>query len=726
MGFSEKFVRTQIKRFGPFARNLSLKAIRVGQTRINSIISSKARKRVRFEDEKVGKIPCSMALPKEIKRDGVVLYLHGGGYCCGDLAYAKGFAATLADRYGVRVYAVEYRLAPEHRFPMALDDSVAAYMRLLECGYRGEDILLCGESAGGGLCYSLCFRLGELGVEKPAGIIAISPWSDLTASGKSYETNTDRDPSMTVEQLDFFASNYTDNRKDPLASPLFGDLCGMPPSLVFVGGDEIMLDDAVALHKKLLASGSESELTVADGLWHAYLMYDLNESAEDFEKIGRFMDKFLSPARGRMWLKLDNAAKIYPAARTRNWSNLFRLSATLCDDVDTEILKVALGVTVRRFPSVAVRLSWGAFWYYLEELASPPEIKGEFGHPTENMKYADIRKCAFRVLVFGKRIALEFFHSITDGTGGMIFFKSLLAEYIERKYGEKVPCEKGVVDRRSEIDEGELEDSFIKHAGDVTIGRKESTAYFLDGTKEKDGFVHALTFIAETDDVRKLAKSYGVSVTALLCAVMMQAFAEIQEERVPNRIKRKPIKIMLPVNLRNIFPSKTLRNFALYIIPEITPAMGDYSFEEICRSVHHQMGFELSANRMRARITTNVNDEINPIVKIAPLFLKNAVMKGVFNAVGEKTSCVTLSNLGAVELPEEMSKYVERFDFTLNVPSRNHNNCSVISFGGKMYISFVRNIEEPILEYKFHKILRDMGVRMKVESNYREEPERRD
>ena len=664
MGFSEKFVRAQIARFGRFAGGLSLKATRVGQTKIHSIISSKARKKVRVDEERVGDILCAMTLPKEITRDGVILYLHGGGYCAGDLAYAKSFSAALAVRYGVRVYTVEYRLAPEFPFPAALEDALAAYKRLIECGYHPEDILLCGESAGGGLIYSLCLRLKELGLERPAGLIAISPWVDLTASGKSYEENAGKDISMTVEQLEFFASHYTNDRKNPLVSPIFGDLCGMPPSLIFAGGDEIMLDDAVSLHEKLTEAGAQSELTVAPPMWHAYLMYDLNESEADFAKIGEFLDKFLSPARGRMWLKLDNAAKIYPAARTRNWSNLFRLSATLADEIDTEILKVALGATVRRFPSVAVRLSFGAFWYYLEELTAPPEIRGEYGHPTENMKYADIRKCAFRVLVFGKRVAIEFFHSITDGTGGMVFFKSLLAEYIERKYGEKVPCEKGVVDRRGEIDAGELEDSFLKYAGDVPMSRKETTAFILDGKKEKDGFVHALTFIAESEDIRKLAKSYGVSVTAFLSAVMMQAFSDIQEEQVADRTKRKPIKIMLPVNLRNIFPSKTLRNFALYIIPEISPAMGEHSFDEICRSVHHQMGFELTANRMRARITTNVNDEKNPLVKVTPLFLKNAVMKGVFNAVGEKTSCITLSNLGVVELPEAMEKYeVIAFEF---------------------------------------------------------------
>ena len=135
-------------------------------------------------------------------------------------------------------------------------------------------------------------------------------------------------------------------------------------------------------------------------------------SSECFDK------KHRPETRKRMWLKLDNAAKIYPAAQNRNWAHLFRLSATMADEVDVDILRDALTATVRRFPSISTRLSYGVFWYYLEELEAPPEISDEFGHPIENMKFADIRKCAFRVLVYGKRIAVEIFHAITDGTGG--------------------------------------------------------------------------------------------------------------------------------------------------------------------------------------------------------------------------------------------------------------------------------------------------------------------
>ena len=122
----------------------------------------------------------------------------------------------------------------------------------------------------------------------PAGLIGISAWTDLTASGRSYAENRDRDPSMTWERLDFFASCYTQCRDLPLVSPLFGDLTGFPPSLLFVGGDEIMLDDSRLLHEKLMASGSPSTLVVAPGLWHAYILYVLKERREDLERIAAF------------------------------------------------------------------------------------------------------------------------------------------------------------------------------------------------------------------------------------------------------------------------------------------------------------------------------------------------------------------------------------------------------------------------------------------------------
>ena len=149
-------------------------------------------------------------------------------------------------------------------------------------------MVLCGESAGGGMIYALCFLAKEKGLPLPAGLIGISPWTDLTASGSSYEENRERDPSMTRERLDLFASCYTECRDNPLVSPLFGDLTGFPPSLLFVGGDEIMLDDSRRLHEKLLSCGCASTLEIAPELWHAYVLYCLKERRTDLDRIAAF------------------------------------------------------------------------------------------------------------------------------------------------------------------------------------------------------------------------------------------------------------------------------------------------------------------------------------------------------------------------------------------------------------------------------------------------------
>ena len=221
-------------------------------------------------------------LPKDERRQGVILYLHGGGYTFGDLDYARGFGSTLAVGCGVRVFCPAYRLAPENPYPAALEDALTAYEYLLSKGYAPEHITLCGESAGGGLCYALCLKLKEQNMAQPASVIAISPWVDLTASGESYETNRDADVSLNAALLDAFTKNYTDNRSCPFVSPMLADLAGLPPSLIFAGGDEILLSDAEQMHKNLLGAGCKSHLVVTPERWHGYLLYGLEE-----DQIGR-------------------------------------------------------------------------------------------------------------------------------------------------------------------------------------------------------------------------------------------------------------------------------------------------------------------------------------------------------------------------------------------------------------------------------------------------------
>ena len=348
MGLSEKFVRSQLNYWKPLLENLSLDTIRKGQDRIGKLMYSLHRKEVAIRRHDFPDFPAAWVLTRDKRRQGVILYLHGGGYTCGNLDYALGFGSTLAVECGSRVLCIGYRLAPEHPFPAALEDAVTAYQYLLKKGYNPHQITLCGESAGGGLCYALCQKLQQLELPLPGGIIAISPWVDLTGSGRSYTENAPIDPSLPPQMLAFYASSYASDLQDPLVSPLFGDLSKLPPSLLFAGSDEILVDDARRLHKKLLESGRKCKLVVAPERWHGYVLYNLNENREDFTTINQFLNQYIGPEKKLRWLKLDNAAKIYPASRNNNWSNIFRLSATLKEPVDTEVLRSALDITARR------------------------------------------------------------------------------------------------------------------------------------------------------------------------------------------------------------------------------------------------------------------------------------------------------------------------------------------------------------------------------------------
>lgn len=717
MAFSAKTTRAQLALLKPLLSSCSLKTLRKGQDKVGELMEAKYRRRVLIKEHPFARFSGAWVIPTDERRQGVILYLHGGGYTCGGLRYATGFGSMLAERTGTRVFCAAYRLAPEDRYPAALDDAREAYRYLLGKGYDPAHITLCGESAGGGLCYALCMELKAHSLPLPGGIIAISPWTDLTASGDSYTENRDADPSMSIQTLDFFAASYTDDRSDPLVSPLFGELEDMPPSLLFAGGDEILLSDARELHKKLLAAGNKSVLVVKPQRWHAYILYGLREDEDDFTAINRFLNHNMAREHKLRWLRLDNAAKIYPAARRNNWSNVFRLSATLKEPVDTAVLQTALDVTVRRFPSIAARLRRGVFWYYLQQLDRAPAIREESSYPLTRMSRQEMRRCAFRVIVYEKRIAVELFHSLTDGNGALVFLKSLVAEYLQQKYGVRIPAEHGVLGRLEEPSCSELEDSFQKYGGTVQASRKGNDAWRLSGTPEKDDFLSLTCFQLPGDRVLEKAHEYGVSVTTFLCAAVMMALQRLQIQQVPNQLRRKSIKVLIPVNLRSLFPSKTLRNFAMYTTPEILPRLGYYEFSEICQVVRHRMGLEITPKFMSTMIATNISSERILAVRVIPLFLKNIIMKAIFDSVGERKSCLSLSNLGKIRLPEQMQPYVERFDFILGVQATAPYNCGVISYGDSLYMNFIRNIREPALEAQVYQVLREQGIPVQVQSN---------
>ena len=365
------------------------------------------------------------------------------------------------------------------------------------------------------------------------------------------------------------------------------------------------------------------------------------------------------------WMPLDNAALIFPAARRKHWSNVFRISVTLTEPVDPALLQTALEHTAPRFPSVCVRLRRGLFWYRLEELGAPPPVAEDGHHPLLPMPLAEIRRCAIRVLYYRERMAAEFFHAVTDGTGAMIFTKNLAAEYLRLRYGISVPCSCDIRDLGETPPEAELEDSFQAHAGPVSSPRDDGNVYRIRDKLEPDRFLHVTLGMRDSEALHGRAKAMGVTVTAYLTALLLDTLLQMQAEEQPKPRKRRPVKVQIPVNLRQLYGGVTMRNFVAVANVGVDPRLGDYSFEELVKSVHHQMQLTITDKSMRAIFTPNVRDARNPFMKVVPLFLKNIVMRMVFDTIGERVSCLTLSNLGRVELPAEMCPYVNRIEFVL-------------------------------------------------------------
>ena len=227
----------------------------------------------------------------------IILFLHGGGYVTGSALTHRMMCALLAKATGAKVLVPDYRLAPEHPFPAALEDTLKVYRWLLAQGYSSANIIIAGDSAGGGLSVAATLALRDAGASLPAAVVCLSPWADLTLKGQSHLTKAKSEAVLRTEVLREWASCYTDesNLNNPLVSPVYADFHGFPPLLIEVGSEEILLDDARMLADKAKADGVDVTLNIWDGMWHVWQALGdvIPENKKAFEEIGQFVrDQF--------------------------------------------------------------------------------------------------------------------------------------------------------------------------------------------------------------------------------------------------------------------------------------------------------------------------------------------------------------------------------------------------------------------------------------------------
>lgn len=289
--FQSVFLRLQLRFIKPFLKKASIEVSRKTQAKIGALCAKAQQTKVAFEQVDFPQFSACWVTPENVvPRPSVVLYLHGGSYVSGNLEYARGFGSILSVQTGRRLFCPAYRLAPEHPFPAALEDAVTCYRYLLAKGFAPKNIAVVGESAGGGLAFCLCVQLKTLDLPQPGCIVALSPWADLTLSGASYRYNRYKDPTLSREALRNSAHLYAyDGTDKPTVSPVFADFSLLPPSLIFAGGWELLLDDALTLHRRLKNAGCQCELHVEPGMWHVYTLFWTPESARSLQRIEEFL-----------------------------------------------------------------------------------------------------------------------------------------------------------------------------------------------------------------------------------------------------------------------------------------------------------------------------------------------------------------------------------------------------------------------------------------------------
>ncbi|MBN1247909.1 MAG: hypothetical protein JXC32_09645 [Anaerolineae bacterium] len=413
--------------------------------------------------------------------------------------------------------------------------------------------------------------------------------------------------------------------------------------------------------------------------------------------------------------RLDNAANVYPAIKNRKRPGMFRVSATLRQQVEPDLLQEALDATLKRIPSFAVRMRSGLFWHYFSHSEDQIHIQEDVINPCMRLSPQKDNGFQIRVRHHDRRIALEIFHSVSDGSGALVFLKTLVGQYL-RLDGTDIPATHGVLDCGQPPRPAEAADDFRAFAGQSPpTRRRKRHAYHVSGTKLPHHDINIITGTVPVGAVRAESKRHGVSITEYLTSVYLTVFNDIQ--KTESRHSRRPVRVQVPVDLRRFYPSETLRNFASYVGPTIDPTHGDYTFEEILSSVHHYMRYEITAKHLRSRVATNIRTERNLLIRMLPLFVKNRAISVGYQLSGPAIYTSVLSNLGVIEIPPEMAAHVEMFDFLLG-PSRVANvDCAILGYDNQLRINFTRVIEEPAVERGFFTFLIKQGIPVKVESN---------
>ena len=414
------------------------------------------------------------------------------------------------------------------------------------------------------------------------------------------------------------------------------------------------------------------------------------------------------PAR----MRIDNAANIYPASLSKHYASLYRMSVTLTETVDPVVLQHALETVSDRIPTFRCELKSGMFWWHLRRMDKAPEVSPSA--PLNRFHFSDNGGFLYKVSADGRRIVLDVFHALADGTGSETFLLTLTGEYLRLKYGLKITYSGLVLDPSDAPDAGEVEDSFKT----VFSGRKGSLeqnvpAYHIKGERLPGAGLRDIRAVLSMDAVKAVCRRMECTVTDLLVGMMLDALQKLYRADGDNR-KTSVLKVSVPVNLRPLYGSRSVRNFSSYVNLGLDVKSGYLQLDQLVRLVKMQKKTMLRSENLEPKIAANVELEESIAVRMLPLVVKKPIIDLINRHHGDIYVSQTLSNLGEIRLPEQMQPYVTEYDFILGRQRGNSGAFSCVGYNGKLFLHLSRNIFGAEYEQLFLDRAASLGLLLEV------------
>ncbi len=413
------------------------------------------------------------------------------------------------------------------------------------------------------------------------------------------------------------------------------------------------------------------------------------------------------------WGKLDNSAHLFPAIAGEGMSNVYRVAVYLNEDIVPETLQEALDMVLPKFPTFNCRLRQGMFWYYFEENGkAAPKVVEENTYPCRYIRENENRSYLFRVTYYKKRINMEAFHVLTDGTGAMAFLKELAYQYLRLAHPDlREKCG----DHLSSHTSLNTEDSFLENVkkGKFSKGYKSFRAYLLKGSLFPTGKMGIIHGHMPVDEVKKRAKEYGATINEYLVSVFAWSVYKAYLKGSPGK---HPITVAVPVNLRPYFDSVTSKNFFVMVTAVFSPEREDMDFAEVVGQVRSSLAEQTKREHLEEILAYNVAGERTMILRTIPLIFKNPGLKGIYN-LHAKANTSTLTNLGEIKVAEPYREYIERFDVLLSRSKGQNLKLTVHSYNGVLSVTITSVMRDDALQRKFFKYLAAQGIPVTIQTN---------